>query len=1473
MERKSRFGLAWLAMLVCLTLLASLPMAFAEGNSDVEAAQKAVDAANAAVQTAQQQLDAATQKETEAASALDAAAKAVQEAQAAKDDADAKAAEPVKKAEEAAKALEEAKKTLESAQSALKDAESAASSAQSAVSDAEKAKSDAESDLEKAEKAVKDAEKAKSDAEAAADKAEDELDDAKAALKDAESEKDDAKVALDDAKDKLDAAKEKYEKVKDDEEASDEDKQEAKEKYEAAKEAKEKAESKYDKANGAVSDAESAVSKKEKALESAKDAVMDAEEALSDAKDAASDAASAVSKAEKAIEDAEEAAKSAKADADAAQTAVDAAKSDADAKESEAKSAADAAKSYQDAADAAAAKLAEAKAAQESAQSAKDAATQEVQTATQALQKANEDLEAAKKALAEAQAAAGATVTVTFDTDGGSAVAAVTGKAGEAVTKPADPTKEGFTFAGWDPALPETFPEADLTVKAQWTANVVTIVKIELDDIEMTYKPSLEDALKLMPAKAQVGLSDGTETEATLVWNDEACPGYAEKEGDGEYAFVAASVETAAKNPLAEGVTATCTLIVGPAVEDGFIYRANAQGEATVIGYEGSATELIVPAELGGNKVVTIGKEAFKGLKKVTSIELPAGLRAIEDSAFAECAKLASLTLPDSLTTNMPDNAVEGDTALRRVTLETSLKTTLHAANSFENTSPVMLPVAITDLHVLASTLTLESVHTLQNGDSIIVESGTTLTVAEKGSLLNFGTVSNYGTVNVSGTVYTCGGTWAQKAATVKKGGTLVTEHSYQPDSKYEYDVCRYCGHKEKITKTELTVKYTGATLSKTYDKTRNVVNDQGTWLLSKKPTRSDFSISGYVGDFKSVKISKISVAKFDKADAGNYNLKVTFTLDGDDAARYEAKSATIKAVIDKRPVVVTPTAGLSKVYGTADPAKLGLSCSPKGLLGLTAAETAAGAKLYTGKMTRQTGEDVGRYKFLIGTLDFGNKNYDVTMADEYFTITAKSINQSDVGLVSIGNQKYTGKAITPEITLRYGTKTLKQGTDFKAEFKNNVEPGTATVKLTGIGNYTGERQTTFNILKVTSETGGGSTGTGTGSGSGTGTYTHTGFDTGDTETETAGDDDFFGEEDEATKESKDPADVGNLVLGEVDYGTILFGARGDAMPFALFEDEDETIEGQRTLTIIPDPMVDATTGEGVMLEDGERERYPELHLRLGTALAQELMQNGVTEIIYELEQADLHIPLTSLVSEIPLPPAPAVEDAVEFEDDVTGEPIDDATEEEPAPEMLQVDCYDISLEQADATGLTERESSIIENRELMAPAYRLRVRVVPVGAEVVPTGLADPSGAPVMQAVSQELPEGFYLANTTLVLQPGLELETAPEGAETLCLAIEDAPQLDEVEAEPEAGAAEAEPLDETELMPTVFVEQDGLMVAQIPVSGDALYAVSAPEGWDPTEYMAQEPGDFEDLDDGEDFGDADDSADYEDDGEFEEI
>jgi hypothetical protein len=89
-----------------------------------------------------------------------------------------------------------------------------------------------------------------------------------------------------------------------------------------------------------------------------------------------------------------------------------------------------------------------------------------------------------------------------------------------------------------------------------------------------------------------------------------------------------------------------------------------------------------------------------------------------------------------------------------------------------------------------------------------------------------------------------------------------------------------------------------------------------------------------------------------------------------------------------------------------------------------------------------------------------------------YFTGTVKttfkiirySINSDSVSVTGLDNQIYCGKAIRLKPHVWYEDEELVEGRDYELSWKNNEEPGTAKITITGVGNFGGERTETFTI-------------------------------------------------------------------------------------------------------------------------------------------------------------------------------------------------------------------------------------------------------------------------------------------------------------------------------------------------------------------------------------------------------------------------
>lgn len=83
--------------------------------------------------------------------------------------------------------------------------------------------------------------------------------------------------------------------------------------------------------------------------------------------------------------------------------------------------------------------------------------------------------------------------------------------------------------------------------------------------------------------------------------------------------------------------------------KDGFTFELLTNKTLAITGYEGSASEIVVPAEIGGIPVSKVDNAAFMSQDQLTSVKFSDGIEYIAREVFNSCYNLASVSIPDSV--------------------------------------------------------------------------------------------------------------------------------------------------------------------------------------------------------------------------------------------------------------------------------------------------------------------------------------------------------------------------------------------------------------------------------------------------------------------------------------------------------------------------------------------------------------------------------------------------------------------------------------------------------------------------------------------------------------------------------------------------------------------------------------------------------------------------------------------------------
>lgn len=179
--------------------------------------------------------------------------------------------------------------------------------------------------------------------------------------------------------------------------------------------------------------------------------------------------------------------------------------------------------------------------------------------------------------------------------------------------------------------------------------------------------------------------------------------------------------------------------------------------------------------------------------------------------------------------------------------------------------------------------------------------------------------------------------------------------------------------------------------------------------------------------------------------------------------SKYTVESEEFSAEIQPKPLTITAESA-EKVYDG----------EPLVKDGYTAGKLVSGDKIIEVKVSgTQTNvgnaENVPHNAKICGNGTDKTKNYAISYANGTLKVTPRDIADAQIDMKQT-EYVYDESAHNPKPIVMINGKELLKGTDFELSYANNVNRGTATVTITGKGNYTGKVEKTFQITPKTPE-------------------------------------------------------------------------------------------------------------------------------------------------------------------------------------------------------------------------------------------------------------------------------------------------------------------------------------------------------------------------------------------------------------------
>ena len=127
-----------------------------------------------------------------------------------------------------------------------------------------------------------------------------------------------------------------------------------------------------------------------------------------------------------------------------------------------------------------------------------------------------------------------------------------------------------------------------------------------------------------------------------------------------------------------------------------FTYSLDDDGNATITGYTGNVSALVIPDEIDGHKVIALGDNAFKGKKLLEYVEIPNSVVKIGSYVFANTS-LTDLKLPEKLT-YLGDCVLSGNTGVTEIAIPKTLTYAEHGPFRESNVQKAILEKGMTTI-------------------------------------------------------------------------------------------------------------------------------------------------------------------------------------------------------------------------------------------------------------------------------------------------------------------------------------------------------------------------------------------------------------------------------------------------------------------------------------------------------------------------------------------------------------------------------------------------------------------------------------------------------------------------------------------------------------------------------------------------------------------------------------------------------